>query len=56
VTALVIHNHDHTDQDCSCRPPCPFCGGILVDDGDLLVCVPCATVADARLIVATVIL
>lgn len=31
--------------DCPNHPPCPFCGGVQVDEGDRMRCVPCGTEA-----------
>jgi ribosomal protein S27AE len=36
----------HTDPACTDHPHCPFCGGVLLDEGVRVVCAVCGTDAE----------
>lgn len=45
IEPLTYEPH-HCPPDCPEHPPCPFCGGVLVDEGDRVVCRQCGTDAE----------
>ncbi|HET8763020.1 MAG TPA: hypothetical protein VFM12_06355 [Gemmatimonadales bacterium] len=45
MTEPLTHEEHLCPPPCDVHPHCAFCGGVMVDDGDQVMCVGCGTSA-----------